>query len=321
MLAAWDRHLPRETPTEQRELVDYAADCGFDTLIVPQVTPTMADHSAERELQILEIIGPYPDEDVADPAALRQELTEMESAVAGAVAKAPDEYQWFAHRWFPFLLPATPMCLASERALESLERQISSALSRADGIALDGIGYRNYYACHCERCRERRDEYVEATGCHRYEAIADVSEAILFEAVDRLHGHAKTESSDAIVANHVWPPFSPNPGYAYRLPLDYCSQTISWFYPPDRPLDRVAFEARRHAKLSGDANTFVPFVGMFDEPFLRRTPDRLASELGIALDHGEGSLVFSSLAVPFNNEELETVLKEALSSVAGTSPR
>lgn len=313
MRAAWDRHLPRETDAQQRDLVDFAAACGFDTLIVPSVTPTMADRANEREIRVLEIIGPYPDDSVADDAAIRQELTETESAVATALDDVPDDYQQSAHRWFPLLLPAEPLCLASERALASLERQITAALETADGVALDGFGYRNYYACHCERCVGRREAYVAETGCTRYEAIADVSEAIIVDAVDRLYDHAKTQAPEVTVANHVWPPFHPNPDYAHRLPLDYCSQTISWFYPPDRPLDRVAFEAERHAGLSGDANAYVPFVGMFDAPYSRRSADRLANELEIALDHGDGNLVFSSLAVPFEHDGHAAVLSDALS--------
>ena len=48
------------------------------------------------------------------------------------------------------------------------------------------------------------------------------------------------EAGDTAAA--VRPPFRPNPGYASRLALDYCSQTISWFYRPVWPLERVAFE-------------------------------------------------------------------------------
>lgn len=312
MRAAWDKHLPRETEAQQRELVDFAADCGFDTLAVHQVTPTMAERGRERGLRTVEIIGPYPDAEVADTHGIRQELTDVESAVAAALSDLPEDYQRSAHLWYPLVLTVNPVCFESEAAMCSLERQISEALELADGVALDGFGYRNYYACHCDRCVGRRREYIAETGSSRYDALAHVSEEILVEAVDRLYRHAKTEVSDALVLNHVWPPFRPNPDYGHRLPLDYCSQTISWFYPPDRPLDRVAFEARRHARLAGSHNAFAPFVGLFDEPYLLRGPERLARELEIALDHGDGNLVFSSLAPPFNHGELESVLADAL---------
>jgi hypothetical protein len=242
---------------------------------------------------------------------IRQELTDVESEIATAVTDLPDDYQQSAHLWFPLVLTVDPVCFESERAMASLERQVTGALETADGVALDGFGYRNYYACHCDRCVSRRLEYGEATDSSRYEAIAHVSEESIVEAVDRLYRHAKGEDSDALVVNHVWPPFRPNPDYAHRLPLDFCSQTVSWFYPPDRPLDRVVFEAERHARLASE-NTFAPFVGVFDEPYLRRGPDRLAREVDIALEHGDGDLVFSSLAVPYNHEELEGVLVDAL---------
>jgi len=45
---------------------------------------------------------------------------------------------------------------------------------------------------------------------------------------------------------------------------------------------------------------------------LRCGADRLPRELDIALEHGDGNLVFSSLAAPYNHEEIEVVLVDAL---------
>lgn len=312
MRAAWDRSLPRETESQQRKLVKFAADCGFDALIVPEVTPTMVERGHELGLRLIEIIGPYPDDSVDDTEEIRQELTDVESKIATAVADLPNDYQQSAHLWFPLVLSDNPLCFESERAMASLERQVTGALEIADGVALDGFGYRNYYACHCHRCVGRRREYSEATDSNRYEAIAHVSEEIIVEAVDRLYRHAKSKDPDAVVVNHVWPPFRPNPDYAHRLPLDYCSQTISWYYPPDQPLDRVAFEAERHARLAGDKNTFTPFVGVLDNPYLRRSPDRIAKEVDIARRYGDGNLVFSTLTTLETNDDIREIVQGEL---------
>ncbi len=36
----------------------------------------------------------------------------------------------------------------------------------------------------------------------------------------------------AIVTNHVWPHFNPDEYIGAKYKLDYCTQTITWFYPP-----------------------------------------------------------------------------------------
>ena len=313
MRAAWDWSLPRETETQERRLVDFAADCGFDTLIVGGPTPAMVDHGHDRNVRLVDVIHPYPDESLENehPDCL-QAVLDAEDAIADAVADAPEDYLRLAHRWYPILQTADPLCYESEPAMAFLESRVSEALETADGVAFDAFGYKNHYACHCDRCAGRRREYRERNDVRRIEALARVSEEILVEASSRLYDHAKAVDSDAVVTNHVWPPFRPNPEYGRRLRLDYCSQTISWFYRPNRPLDRVEFEAERHAELEGDANAFAPFIGVFDDPALLRGPDRLARELEIALEYGDGNLVFCTLAAPYAHEEIEAVLREAL---------
>ena len=56
----------------------------------------------------------------------------------------------------------------------------------------------------------------------------------------------------------------------------------------------------------------VSVLRVEDERYLRRGADRLAREVDIALEHGDGNLVFSSLAAPYNHEEIEVVLVDAL---------
>lgn len=313
MQAAWDWSLPRETETEERALVDFVTKCGFDTLIIDDPSPTMVDYGHDRGICLVDTIHPYPDDRLraAHPDCL-QTVLDVEAEVAEALADAPDDYLQMAHRWYPMILAADPLCYESEPAMEYLETVVSKALETADGVAFDAFGYKNYYACHCDRCADRRHAYREDNDTQRAEALAHVAEEILVEATARLSEHAKSVDPDALVTNHVWPPFRPNPQYGHRLNLDYCSQTISWFYQPDRSLDHVAFEAKRHARLAGDSNEFAPFIGLFDDPTLLREPDRVAREIEIALEHGDGNLVFCPLAAPYAHEEFEQVLTDML---------
>lgn len=309
MKAAWDWELPRETAEEERALVEFAADLGFDTLIVHAPTEAMVERGHELGLAVVAIVKGQPTEELS--AECTQVLHPVDEGILEACELGDDEYQLLSHAWFPPVHRGAFLCLGREASLVHLEDRITRALSTADGVAFDGFGFRNHYACFCEWCEDRRAACRESTDIHEYNVLARVAEAQLVEATERLYTHAKTVDADALVTNHVWPPFSPNPDYGHRLELDYCSQTISWFYPPSWSLDRVGFEARKHARLAA-ANTFVPFIGMFDRRFTRRTPERLRAELDLALEHGEGHLVFSTLAVPNAHHAHAQVLRQTL---------
>lgn len=314
MKAAWDWDLPRNTPEEQRSLVEFAAELGFDTLVVDDPTTLMVDRAHEVGLTIVDIIGTGTTDAFASvhPNCL-QSLHPVEKRILDAVEDGPDEYQQLAHRWFPLVHGGDRLCFEHDASLSLLEDRVSDALGSADGVAFDGFGFRNHYACYCDACLERRERIRVGSEAHEYEVLTRVSEEQLVETSQQLYEHAKDEQSDALVMNHVWPPLNPNPYYGHQLELDYCTQTISWFYRPAWSLDRVEFEAAEHARLEGEANTFVPFIGLSDDEYQRRSPARLKRELEIALEYGDGSLVLCTLGVPHEHPEHAEVVKDSLS--------
>lgn len=206
------------------------------------------------------------------------------------------------------------LCFESPQAQDELRARVSAALEVADGVAFDGFGFRNHYACYCPRCQSIREGMAgQQSGRPSDHLLAEMSEASLVNLSHLLYEHAKGVKTDALITNHVWPPFRPNPDYASRLRLDYCSQTISWFYRPHWSLERVRFEAEQSKRLENPArNRFVPFIGLFDQPHLLRTPPRLAAELSIALENGAGNLVFCSLYSLWRHPEIRQVVQEAL---------
>ena len=341
MKAAWDWHLPRETPAEQRELVEFVADCGFDTLIVRDPTESMTDRATDLGLDVVAIVYPYPDETFQErhPDAL-QRMRPVEHDVTEALAAAPAGYQSSSFRWFPIVQGRETVCFDHPDAQTLLQERVTDALSVADGVAFDGFGYQNHYACFCTRCRERRssadDDGTDSSAEGRTDAEngidvesgadadnrndADALSTLANDAEDRLvdisallYDHAKSVDSEAIVTNHLWPPFRPNPTYGRRLHLDYCTQTISWFYRPTWSLDRVAFEAETHRELEDpNRNLFVPFVGVNPDPSLVRSPERIADELELALTYGDGRLVFCTLGPARDDEAIRSVIRDAL---------
>lgn len=316
MRAAWDWHMPRESAEDERVLVSYAQETGFDTLILPNPTPVLMEMAHERGMRVCAIITPNVSEEYAlsHPNAV-QRMLPVEDVIADAVGTLDWEaYTVHAHHWFPLVQISPLLCFESPTAQDELKERVSTALAVADGVAFDGFGLRNHYACYCERCQGIREEMaVENPGQHSAHILAEMAEATLLEMSHLLYAHAKEVKADALLTNHVWPPFRPNPDYASRLRLDFCSQTISWFYRPHWSLERVAFEARRMKALENPAyNRFVPFIGLFDKPHLLRSPERIAAEVAIALEYGEGHLVFCSLRTLWRYPDIREIVRGAL---------
>ena len=316
MRAAWDWHLPAETEEQQRAVVIFAQELGFDTLVVPAPTDAMVRCGRDLGVRVVAIVTPNPELDYAErhPEHL-QRMLPVENAIRDAVrASAPQGYQQLTGRWYATVEEKPLLCFEDPSSREVLRDRVSRALEVADGVSFDGFGFGNRYACHCPRCEEiRRGATATNADLSEAEVVARMSEESLVDICGTLYDHAKSENPEAIVMNHVWPPFRPNLHYGNRLRLDYCSQTISWFYRPSWSLQRVEFEASELARLEDrNVNAFVPFIGLFDDPHLVRSVARISKELEIAKTFGGGHLVFCNLKSLHRYPELQEVVRAAL---------
>ena len=318
MIAAWDWHLPRTTEDEEDALVRLAHATGFDTLIVPTPTPAMVDRGRELGVRVVAIVTPAADDAFTrqHPQALQQMLAQ-EDKIGEIVEQLEwESYTVQAHRWFPIVQMAPLLCFEQPAAQTELKRRVAAALAVADGVAFDGFGFANHYGCFCPRChRARIDLQDREPTRHAADVLATQSEKSLVALSHLLYDHAKNIQSDALVTNHLWPPFRPHPAYGARLKLDFCSQTISWFYKPHWSLQRVAFEAAEMKRLEvAENNRFAPFIGMFHQPFLARSGARIAAELAIAQQYGEGNLIFCSLKAIHDHADVADAVRTALAS-------
>lgn len=317
MKAVWDWHMPRSTETDQRAIVELASQIGFDTLIIHEPTQLMMDMADRHGIRVVAIITPNASEAFAihHPEAVQRVLPAEQSIAEVTRGLDWEAYTIRAHRWFPIVQMNQILCFDSPEAQNELKDRVAHALSIADGVAFDGFGFLNHYACFCRRCSQKRAALMqEDPNHHEASAIAEVSEETLVNVSQILYDHAKSIKADALVTNHLWPPFRPNPLYGCRLKLDFCSQTISWFYKPNWSIERVEFEAQEMKRLEDlRHNRFAPFIAMFNKPYLLRSADRIAQELAIAEHHGEGHLIFCNLEVLSDHVELRKSVARALS--------
>ena len=315
MRAGWETGSIK-TDEERIEAVDFASGIGLDTLILSRPTKAMVSHTHDKGMQIIASISPFADDAFKSkyPHAV-QKVRPYEENIVSAIDGQP----WVgihgkSYMWQTYLLPRRPMCYTHRESMTEFKRRIDTALDVADGVALDGFGYSNYYACFCDRCCDIRAQ-AASPEFSETEVLGQTSAQTLVDVHRDLHDYAKSIKPDAIVTNHIWPKFLPDEYVGYRYKLDYCTQTISWFYPPEWRLERVEFEATENKRLENpDNNRFVPFIGIVDMDGLVRKPERLATEIEIALRHGEGSLVLSRLWTLQTHPELADAARKALKS-------
>ena len=128
----------------------------------------------------------------------------------------------------------------------------------------------------------------------------------------------------AKLAIHVYPVFQAQPLYGNRLDVDYCCQTVAWFFEPYWSLEKVARYTRvvvNDAKRYYPRQQGIPFVGVYvGRPFADKPPERLAEELGVI--HGIDST--KSLSVCSFNEfvkhpRMAEVVRQAAQNVAPLS--
>jgi len=114
------------------------------------------------------------------------------------------------------------------------------------------------------------------------------------------------------LAIHIYPDFDLNPLYPAKLHVDYCGQTVAWFYKPfwsyGKILDLcVAYqgESGKHFGL----NRFVPFVGAYGGDKLK-TPERLRREIRIAGSVGAGGIMLAFFETFREHPELADIVNE-----------
>jgi len=208
--------------------------------------------------------------------------------------------------------------LCPDRGLIDYDREIIEEIVTnydIDGLALDYVGYRNYYACFCEYSNQKRKEYaLSHPGLTEKQVLEQYSEESLVAYVADVAALAKGIDPRLALGIHIYPDFDPNPLYGNRLPVDYCGQTVAWFYKPFWSYGKVFDKARQYKQAEGkyhEGNTFVPFVGVASGERLKPA-DRVRTEIRIAGASGARSVMLAFYRTFLDHPELAHVVAEEL---------
>ena len=102
MRAACDWHLPVATEDQQRSIVTFVYEQGFDTLVVDDPTKAMLRCGKGLGVRLVSIVTPNPEPDYAErhPEHL-QRMLQVENAIRDAVRiSASQGYHQFTGRWY-----------------------------------------------------------------------------------------------------------------------------------------------------------------------------------------------------------------------------
>ena len=191
-------------------------------------------------------------------------------------------------------------CFSSDDGLVLSQKAIDKMLKDApDGIAgifMDFIGYRNHKGCCCQRCLQKYQKYlsdnklVDTPGNK-----ANFYRTEMVNYYNNIVDYVKSQKPDYKVVVHVYPYFTAEPLYGNRTKVDYCGQTVSWYFKWDEATIRKKTEyVVKHAKDHFSNAEGVPFIGLSTDrtsSLMYKTPEEVDFELRTILSAGGRSVM------------------------------
>lgn len=209
-------------------------------------------------------------------------------------------------------------CLCPDRGVDELEKAVFAELITnypLKGIALDYVGYRNYYACFCEYSNERRKQWAQShPEFSEKEVMASFSEESLVRWVEQARAVIANANPSAELEIHIYPDFDLNPMYGNRLPVEHCSLTTAWFYGPFWSYEKIEATALRYKSAEHQYHScgvFTPLIGVpGGDKF--KSPERVRREIRIAGSSGARAIMIAFYGALRENPEIAKVIKEEL---------
>ncbi len=208
-----------------------------------------------------------------DPKLFQQAMPEKDQEILKKLSATKD----WNHQYGGEPAPGTedlfrrPLpCFHRTEVVEATKEAIRETLMQCPdlaGIAFDGFGYQNYRNCVCEESLRQLAEFRMSRPDLSPEASKDAfSLESLVGCINGLADFARGLRPDIKTTIHIWPLYLPEPLYGNRLDLDYCCQTVAWFFPPYWPGEKIAEYTR--TVVADEKKYFprargIPFLGIY----------------------------------------------------------
>ena len=163
------------------------------------------------------------------------------------------------------------LCFHREATVKLMQDKIVKAFKACPdltGIAFDYFGYMNYRCCRCPHSMKLFEEYFkkQPKGTDREKALERFSLNTLVEFTNNLAAFVRKTKPGSKIVIHIYPTFLPDPIYGNRLNVDYCCQTVAWFFKPYWNLKKVKKYTElviNQDKKYNKKSKGIPFVGIF----------------------------------------------------------
>lgn len=191
-------------------------------------------------------------------------------------------------------------CFSCDEDLVLTKKKLTAILKSAPvgsaGIFMDYFGYNNHRGCYCENCLLKYEKFLKSknladtpsnrTAFYRQEII---------DYYNKVTAFIKSQRSDLKSVAHVYPYFRDDPWYANGANLDYCAQTVAWYFKwKSEDIVKNTRHILEHAKDYHPNTEAVPFLGLSsttNHSLYAKTPEEVASELEDILSAGAKSLM------------------------------
>jgi len=207
-------------------------------------------------------------------------------------------------------------CLDRPEAMEYAKRRIDQFIAGGyDGIAFDSIGYKNGYACFCPVSVARQEAYAAAhPGLSRRQALYQYSGQCLVTFLTALDEYARARKPGITTTCHIWPDFAPDPLYGNKIPVDYCGQTVTWFFPPiwaDDKIERYIYEIGTNGGRYHRGSQGAPFLGLW-YPSGKRPPEQVTEFIRLVKKSGARGIHLCELSSILSDPAVAQAVSEEL---------
>ena len=168
--------------------------------------------------------------------------------------------------------------------LKAKVKEILTSAPNLKGLALDMFGYQNYHCCYCPTSMQAFADYcAKHPKLPKFKAWQKFNLESLISFQNDLCDYARSIRPTVKLSNHVWPVYLPQPLYGNQLNVDYCAQTVAWFFKPfwqDKKIISYTKIVIDKAPQYHKNQQGIPFLGYFNRPDQPlKSPERIAHEL------------------------------------------
>ena len=192
-------------------------------------------------------------------------------------------------------LHADMQCFISDEGLvlarKKLDQILAAAPKGSKGMFLDGIGYVNHKGCYCKQCLLKYEKYLSDR------KLADTPEnqtafyrEKLVQYYNGIIDYIKSKRPDYKIGAHLWPDFKEDPLFGNRIKVDYCGQTVSWYFKwNEEKIRKYTDFVLNHARDYYSFAEGIPFIGVSQYKtgaLGYKTPEDVERELKIIFEAG-----------------------------------